>query len=126
MRKLKLKNTLKANLTFDISIINKDPKFESFKVIEAKTNSPATALLASTISPQTAFTLTSDSILEVTVELNGSPSNLSEWPMEEKVRKDGILNICFSNGSQQSIELAGWLYRPWLAIQMPNGLPYSN
>jgi hypothetical protein len=124
---MKLKNTLKANLTFDIAITSRDSKFESFKLVDAKTNSPATSLLSATATaPQNAFCLTYDSILEVAVELIASSNNLTEWPMEERVRKEGLLTISFSNGSKQSIELAGWLYRPWLTIQMPNLQPYSG
>lgn len=80
---MKLKNTLKTNLTFDIAVTNKDEKYSSFRLVEAKTNSPATTLLSSnSTAVQTAFSLTYDSILEVVVELTGSASNLGEWPME--------------------------------------------
>lgn len=67
IRKLKLKNTLKANLTFDISLASKDARFESFRIVETKTNSPASLLTTNATAPQTAFTLTYDSILEVAV-----------------------------------------------------------
>lgn len=33
IRKLKLKNTLKANLTFDISLASKDTRFETFRIV---------------------------------------------------------------------------------------------
>jgi ribosomal protein L24E len=46
--------------------------------------------------------------------------------MEEKVRKDGQIIISYSNGCQQTIDLVGWLYRPWVQIQMPNDQYYSN
>jgi hypothetical protein len=46
--------------------------------------------------------------------------------MEEKVRKDGQIIISFSNGQQQTVDLVGWLYRPWIQIQMPNDLYFSN
>jgi hypothetical protein len=46
--------------------------------------------------------------------------------MEEKVRKDGQIIISYSNGSQQVIDLVGWLYRPWVQIQMPNHQNYSS
>ena len=28
----------------------------------------------------------------------------------------------FSNGEEQIINLVGWLYRPWVQVQMPNDL----
>ena len=58
--------------------------------------------------------------MEVGINLNGNPKNLEEWPLERKVRKDGVLRIIYSNGSVQEIPLAGWLYRPFVEIQMPN------
>lgn len=69
--------------------------------------------------------LSSDSFLEASVELKANPANLNEWPMEEKVRKDGKLTIDYSNGTQQVVDLVGWLYRPWVQIVMPDDLPYS-
>lgn len=77
-RKIKLKNALKANLTFDIEVHTRDTKAEAFRLLDARTNSPA-ALAANS---QKSFCLTYDSILEATVELTANPSNLNEWPME--------------------------------------------
>ena len=45
--------------------------------------------------------------------------------MEQKVRKDGIMRIIFSNGDIQELPLAGWLYRPWIQIEMPNAQLHS-
>ena len=73
IRKIKLKNALRANLTFDIEVNTKYSKTESFKLLDAKTNSPATLAANS----QKSFCLTYDSILEATVELTANPSNLN-------------------------------------------------
>ena len=32
----------------------------------------------------------------------------------------------YSNGDVQEIKLVGWLYRPWIQIEMPNNLPFSS
>ncbi len=72
------------------------------------------------------FVLTSGSILEAKIELVANPSNLAQWPLEDKVRRDGELAISYSNGEKQTIPLVGWLYRPWIQIQMPNNQLHSS
>ena len=87
----------------------------------ARTNSPATTFSSTKRQVQTSFVITSDSILEVTVELVGNPANSNEWPLQSRIRKEGQLIFSYSNKQQQKIDLVGWLLRPWVQIQMPDG-----
>ena len=123
---IKLKNNLKTNLTFDLSIINKDENYDCFKLVQTQTNSPATLFTSTNKQIQTSFAITYGSILEAKVELCGNPNNTTLWPMEEKIRKEGQLVLSYSNGEKQVIELVGWLYRPWVQIQMPNNQLHSS
>lgn len=71
------------------------------------------------------YTLTYDSFIEILVELKANKKDPKDWPLEPKTRKDGTLSFNFSNGQKQNIPLVGWLYRPWIQVQMPNNLLYS-
>jgi hypothetical protein len=56
----------------------------------------------------------------------GNPTNLNEWPLEAKIRKEGQLIFSYSNKQKQTVDLVGWLLRPWVQIQMPNGGYFTN
>ena len=90
-RLLKLKNNLKTNLTFELSVRNKEEQFNCFRLVQTKTNSPATVFGATGKNVQTSFVVTSGSIVEAKVELVVNPGQLGQWPMEEKVRREGQL-----------------------------------
>lgn len=64
--------------------------------------------------------------MEAKVELSANPANNNQWPMEEKVRREGQLVLSYSNGAQQTIDLIGWLFRPWVQLQMPNDQLHSS
>jgi len=46
--------------------------------------------------------------------------------MEDKVRRDGELVVKYNNGEVQVIPLVGWLYRPFIFIEMPNSRQHSS
>lgn len=66
-RVIKLKNNLATNLTFDLEICNKEEKWEALKLVQTKTNSPATPFSTTKKDIQTSFVLTAGSILEAKV-----------------------------------------------------------
>ena len=51
---------------------------------------------------------------------------MNEWPLEAKIRKEGQLIFSYSNKQKQTVDLVGWLLRPWVQIQMPNGGYFTN
>ena len=61
-RLIKLKNNLKTNLTFDLSVTSKENN-DCFKLVQTKTNSPATAFTSTLKQVQTSFVVTYGSII---------------------------------------------------------------
>jgi hypothetical protein len=66
------------------------------------------------------YVLAYESFIEIIVQLVANKKDPKDWPLEPKVRKDGHILIKYINGHQQKVNLVGWLYRPWVQLQMPN------
>ena len=62
-RLIKLKNNLKTNLTFDLSVISKEENNDCFKLVQTKTNSPAATFTSTLKQVQTSFVVTYGSII---------------------------------------------------------------
>lgn len=120
-----LENTTEANLIFSLELTNK-----AFEIIHTYTNcttnnqnvdpklmSSSKGLMKKTLhqAVQTSFTLVPRSHLEVRIRLNGD-SKAEDWPNLPKVRREGKLEVSYSNGESQEFELLGELLRPELLL----------
>jgi len=110
-------NLQKTNLIFKVEIEG------PFKITESSTNSLEKydllnqKSLVSGFAPLTAFNLIPDSNVQLAVFYAGAElSNQKEWPKTQKNYQFGQLNIYFSNGNSQRIQLEGILLRPQLTL----------
>lgn len=65
---------------------------------------------------QTSFNLVPRTHVELKVQLKGDCKNLEEWPLLNKIRREGRLIVTYANGHSQQFDLVGELYRPVLQL----------
>lgn len=121
-----LENNTDANLIFSTEIPEK-----SFEVVASSCNSSSSnalndpkllisskGFMRKTLQQavQTSFNLVPRTHVELKIQLKSDCKDFEEWPMQNKVRKEGRLVVTYANGHAQTFELVGELYRPVIQL----------
>ncbi|KRX10489.1 hypothetical protein PPERSA_08791 [Pseudocohnilembus persalinus] len=104
----------KYELAQNSQLLSSSKGMQKLKSISQKNNSQNLAIIKPV---QTQFNLVPNSNLEIEIFFEGPETDDYEhWPMVEKEYKFGALNLFFSNGDEQNIDLEGLLLRPAIKL----------